>query len=128
PHPRALAAARRAGVRAVTVLTDDGPDLELLARLADEAGVWVDGLTGIGARGPLRSALATIVSHLVGPRASLPDEPIVVAVDLPSGIDADRGTVPGAVLAADVTVSLGAAKPGVLAGPGVALVGRLVHV
>ena len=54
PHPRGLAAARAAGVR-VEHVAGPGP---LLAELADRAGVWVDGLTGIGARGGLREPLA----------------------------------------------------------------------
>ena len=40
--------------------------------------------------------------------------PAVVAVDLPSGVDADTGEVPGAAVRADVTVTFGTYKPGLL--------------
>lgn len=126
PHARALAAARRAGVRTEALAPQ--PDLDRLARLAADAGVWIDGLTGIGARGPLREPFATVVAHLDTQRLGMPDEPLVVAVDVPSGIGVDDGTVSGPVLGADVTVSMGAAKPGLLAGPAAALAGRLVEV
>lgn len=128
PHARGLAAARRAGVQVVDVGAGDAGALDRLTRLGDDAGVWVDGLTGIGARGPLRAPVATVVAHLDAHRGGMPDEPVVVAVDVPSGIGVDDGTVPGPVLRADVTVSVGATKPGLLVGPAAALAGRLVHV
>ncbi len=121
PHPRALAAARAAGVRTETVL-EAGP---LLAEVADRAGVWVDGLTGIGARGGLREPLAGVVAALEQRRAGMAAEPLVMAVDVPSGIGVDDGTVAGPVLRADVTVTMGAAKPGLLAGPAARLAGRV---
>ena len=42
----------------------------------------------------------------------------MVAVDLPSGIDADTGAVDGPAVRADVTVTFGAIKPGLLIDPG----------
>ncbi len=41
----------------------------------------------------------------------------MVAVDLPSGIDADTGAVDGPAVQADVTVTFGAIKPGLLIDP-----------
>jgi NAD(P)H-hydrate repair Nnr-like enzyme with NAD(P)H-hydrate epimerase domain len=53
----------------------------------------------------------------------------VVAVDLPSGVDADTGEVPDpAVLRAAVTVTFGALKPGLLREPGAGYAGRVVLV
>ncbi|MBO0683994.1 MAG: NAD(P)H-hydrate epimerase [Candidatus Dormibacteraeota bacterium] len=49
----------------------------------------------------------------------------VVAVDVPSGLDADSGAVPGACLTASVTVTLGLPKPGLLAGEGPARAGEV---
>ncbi|RXZ39514.1 NAD(P)H-hydrate epimerase, partial [Agromyces binzhouensis] len=55
--------------------------------------------------------------------------PLVVAVDLPSGISPDDGRVPDpTVLPADVTVTMGAVKAGLLLGPAVEVVGRVVLV
>jgi hydroxyethylthiazole kinase-like uncharacterized protein yjeF len=76
------------------------------------ADLIIDGLLGIGGRGGLREPFASLASQ-----ASLADG-TVVAVDLPSGIDADTGTVDGPAVRADVTVTFGAVKPGLLIDPG----------
>ncbi len=52
----------------------------------------------------------------------------MVAVDLPSGVDPDRGTADDAVLPADLTVTFGAVKSGLLVEPGRSLAGRIVLV
>jgi hydroxyethylthiazole kinase-like uncharacterized protein yjeF len=49
----------------------------------------------------------------------------VVAVDLPSGVDADTGAVDGEAVRADVTVTFGGLKPGLLVGAGAERVGRV---
>lgn len=49
----------------------------------------------------------------------------VLAVDVPSGVDALEGSVSGAVLTADRTVTFHALKPGLLAGAGARLAGRV---
>jgi hydroxyethylthiazole kinase-like uncharacterized protein yjeF len=92
-----------------------------VARALASADLVVDGLLGIAATGAPRGAGARVLAALArGPRPRA-----VVACDLPSGLDPDTGAVAGDVLAADLTVTFGAAKPGLLlpgAGP---LVGRL---
>jgi NAD(P)H-hydrate epimerase len=50
----------------------------------------------------------------------------VLAVDLPTGLDADTGSVSGAVLGADRTVTFAAAKPGHVLGDGPDVVGGLL--
>jgi hydroxyethylthiazole kinase-like uncharacterized protein yjeF len=50
---------------------------------------------------------------------------LVLAVDLPSGVQSDSGELLGSPLRADVTLALGALKPAHLTGPAAALVGRL---
>jgi hydroxyethylthiazole kinase-like uncharacterized protein yjeF len=53
------------------------------------------------------------------------EQSLVLAVDLPSGVEADTGAVLGSPLHADITLALGAVKPGLLNGPGAAFVGEL---
>lgn len=55
----------------------------------------------------------------------VPEATPVVAVDLPSGVDADTGAVLGSPAAATITIALGALKPAHLNGPSRALVGQL---
>src|SRR5580700_7581746 len=76
------------------------------------ADLVIDGLLGIGGHGGLREPAASLAAS--AERSSGP----VVAVDLPSGIDADTGEVAGAAIQADVTVTFGTLKPGLLIDPG----------
>lgn len=89
------------------------------------AGVVVDALVGIGARGPLRDPLASLAAGL-NAAAGRGGGATVVALDIPSGIDADSGQVPGVAVRADCTVTLGAVKQGLLRFPAAGLVGSLV--
>src|SRR5215469_2835578 len=104
--------------------TDDsagGGKVTLDARRAiASADLIIDGLTGIGGHGGLREPAATLAGLAVRARA---DGALVIAVDLPSGIDADTGEVHGAAVQADVTVTFGTLKPGLLVDPGASLAG-----
>ena len=50
---------------------------------------------------------------------------LVLAVDLPSGVDSDTGALLGSPMPADVTMALGALKPAHVTGPAAALCGQL---
>ena len=117
-HPEALAAFRRAGGRCVR-LADAPHESAAQAELWDEAvraDVVLDGLLGTGGSGGLRGAAADYVAMLQALEGSA--RPAVVACDLPSGVDATTGAVHGPVLRADLTVTFGAHKSGLLAAPG----------
>ncbi len=108
-HDAGLAALRSAGGR-VLRLTSGAAG----ARIAGRADVVLDGLLGIGGRGGVRGTAGELVTALAG----APDRPFVVAVDVPSGIGVDDGTLPNAaVLPADLVVTFGGAKPGLLLPP-----------
>jgi len=85
-----------------------------------EGAVLVDALLGTGTSGAPREPVASAVRRIN--EAHMP----VVAVDIPSGVDGLTGNVPGEAVRADVTVTLGLPKPGLLLYPGAACVGRLV--
>jgi hydroxyethylthiazole kinase-like uncharacterized protein yjeF len=104
-HPGGLAALRSAGGSTV----DNVPSTVDLV---------VDGILGIGGRGGLRPAAAAAVARAAAATATDGGRPVVVAVDLPSGVDADTGAVPGDAVDADVTVTFGCLKPGLLVGAG----------
>ncbi|WP_439676371.1 NAD(P)H-hydrate dehydratase [Embleya sp. MST-111070] len=114
-HPAGLAWARAAGVRARDAVDPDGPGL---ADLLGRADLVLDGIVGIGGRGALRPTPAALLARVSGAT--------VVAVDVPSGVDADTGEVAGAAVRADVTVTFGTHKPGLLIDPGAAHAG-VVH-
>ena len=96
-----------------------GRVIEAAGQAADEAiaaaDLIIDGLLGIGGRGGLREPFAGLAAAAEQARQQ---GATVVAVDLPSGIDADTGAVDGPAVRADVTVTFGAIKPGLLIDPG----------
>ncbi|VEI12807.1 bifunctional ADP-dependent NAD(P)H-hydrate dehydratase/NAD(P)H-hydrate epimerase [Trueperella bialowiezensis] len=117
-HDAGLAAARRAGVRLIELV--EPTSARSLAELRDWAaygGIWIDGLLGIGARGAAREPFATWISVLDAGRRASPDEPFIIAVDVPSGVSVDDGELPGPVLPASLTVATGCAKPAHLLPP-----------
>lgn len=81
------------------------------------ADLVLDGIVGIGGRGGLRPEAQ--------PYAAMERRGPVVAVDVPSGVDADTGEVAGIALRADVTVVFGAYKPGLLVDPGASYAGAV---
>ena len=87
------------------------------------ADLIIDGLLGIGGRGGLREPFAGLAA--AAEDARLNGAATVVAVDLPSGIDADTGAVDGPAVRADVTVTFGALKPGLLIDPGAGYAGTV---
>ena len=92
----------------------DRHDVGYEARSAlGRADLIVDGMLGIGGSGGLREPYATLAELAAKARNAT-----TVAVDLPSGIDADTGAVAGPAVRADVTVTFGAVKPGLLIDPG----------
>ncbi|MER6825877.1 NAD(P)H-hydrate dehydratase [Streptosporangium sp. NPDC000563] len=86
--------------------------------LLDAADLIVDGMLGIGGAGALREPYATL-ARLAN---DAPGE--VVAVDVPSGVDASSGRVEGPAVVADATVTFGAWKIGLLVDPGSRHAGR----
>ncbi|MEU5524578.1 NAD(P)H-hydrate dehydratase [Streptomyces sp. NPDC047860] len=102
-HAGGLEALRRAGGR---VTGADGAEA-----LVERADLIVDGIVGIGGKGGLRPAAVPLAEAAERARAA------VVAVDLPSGIDADTGEVRGRAVRADLTVTFGTHKPGLLIDP-----------
>lgn len=110
-HAGGLTALERAGGRRAA------PD-----RFALDADLVVDGIVGIGGKGGLREAAI--------PLALAARSVCTVAVDIPSGVDADTGEAGEDTIRADVTVTFGALKPGLIVGTGAERAGvvRLVDI
>lgn len=121
-HEAAAAAALAAGAR--------WADAADAAEIAAAADIVLDGILGTGTapspalRGGAREVVASILPVLAGAT-----RPRVVAVDIPSGVGPDDGAVPDlTVLPADLTVTFGAVKAGLLVEPGSRYAGRVVLV
>jgi hydroxyethylthiazole kinase-like uncharacterized protein yjeF len=106
--------AKRAGVRTRPLPAGEAEARGLLA-----GAIGVDGLFGTGARLPLPETYR----HLA--RALDAREQPVLAIDIPSGIDALTGAVGEDSVRASLTVTLAAIKPGLLLEPGREFVGEL---
>jgi hydroxyethylthiazole kinase-like uncharacterized protein yjeF len=115
PAAGAARAAVAGGVEWTLVESDEA----LVLGLAD-ASLVVDALLGTGASGAPREPFARSI-EAIGESDAL-----VVSVDVPSGVDADTGSAPGAAVAADVTVTFSALKRGLVVGRGAALAGDVV--
>ncbi|TVP75867.1 MAG: NAD(P)H-hydrate dehydratase [Gemmatimonadales bacterium] len=89
------------------------------------AAVVVDAVLGIGVRGAVRPPLAELLQGVEAFRGD-GEHPFVVALDLPSGVEAKTGVVHGAALSAHLTLAFGAAKLGSFLGEGRRRTGRLV--
>lgn len=128
-----------------TARGDDDPHLERLKErglLIAEAGedqrhrvlknslagadVVIDALLGTGLRLPLRGGVQEVLASVQSALGARESRPFVVAVDCPSGLDCDNGDIAQETLAADLTVTLAAAKQGLLRFPGAEKVGELV--
>jgi NAD(P)H-hydrate epimerase len=110
---------RLRGLGGSLIPTEDGVEVE---RALSGAHIALDALAGIGARGALRAPLDALAAQLNAARGAVH----VVALDLPSGIDADTGDIAGEAVWADTTVTLGGVKQGLLRFPAAERVGHLI--
>jgi hydroxyethylthiazole kinase-like uncharacterized protein yjeF len=105
-HPAGLHALHAAGGHSAAAGTDED------ARLLAAADLVIDAMVGIGGHGGLREPQARLAELLESNDAD------VVAVDVPSGVDASTGAIDGCAVRADVTVTFGALKIGLVVAPG----------
>ena len=110
-HEAGERAARRAG--AIIRPAGQPSDEELLAG----AALVLDGMVGIGGKGGLREAAARLARWAPRDRT--------LAIDVPSGVNADTGAVPGDAVRAAATITFGTIKPGLLMLPGAEYAGAV---
>lgn len=83
----------------------------------------IDGLLGSGVSGELRPEYEQLVQEMNALRAATPHS-LLLAIDIPTGLQADTGELLGSVVQADVTAVIGCVKPGMLVAEN--FVGRLL--
>ena len=111
-------------VGASVVRAEDDASFRLLDDLLGRARLVIDALLGTGRSRPIEGALAGTLARLAKARAERARMKLV-ALDLPTGLNADTGEADPLCPAADVTVALGYPKVGHFSFPGVERVGRL---
>lgn len=113
---RTLSRAREGGVR---IIDTSALATGELPRALSTAALIVDALFGTGFRGPARGSAAALIDA-----ANTSKKP-VLAVDIPSGLNADTGQADGPVVRALATVTMGLPKVGLLIPPGIELAGTI---
>ncbi len=88
--------------------------------------IIIDGLLGIGAKGPLRGKIGELSEQLN--RERIDRRAFCFAVDIPSGIDGDTGIPYQGAVVADVTLSICAPKKGIAADEAINHVGRIFEI
>ncbi len=96
----------------------------------------VDAMLGTGFSGQVRQPLDRIVHAInalrparpVAAAPSPPPRPVLFAIDVPSGLDADTGLPANAAVQADITITMAAHKVGFAATEAIPFVGRVVLV
>ena len=90
---------------------------------SDSAIIILDGLLGLGAKPPLRDPVRIACRQINQLRRKR--NAYVFAVDLPTGLDGDSGKTDRDSVVGDFTVTIGFAKPGLVADDALNFVGRL---
>ncbi|HNX29815.1 MAG TPA: NAD(P)H-hydrate dehydratase [Syntrophomonadaceae bacterium] len=99
-------------------LTEDSQREKLSLELLD-ADIIIDAIYGIGFKGSLNAFETDIVQLINKTKAP------VIAVDIPSGVEADSGKVNGEAVKAAATVTFALPKPGLILEPGKNHTGKL---
>lgn len=109
------------------VRSADDPHAQALRAALAESDLVIDALLGYGANRPVEGELATIIAALNATTAQREraNRPVVLAVDVPTGVHADSGALLGDAVHADLTVSTGPLKRGLLFYPARAYAGEL---
>ncbi|MEY4668291.1 MAG: hypothetical protein RL518_990 [Pseudomonadota bacterium] len=87
------------------------------SQIMSSATLVVDALLGTGQRDAPRGAIAQLVESVVAEKTRRP-ELLVIAVDIPTGVDADTGALFEPHISADHTVSIELVKRGMMQFPG----------
>ena len=110
------------GVNCVEAAQDK--NLDRLKELLPSANAVVDALFGTGKSRPLDGIFQQALDEVSNVRKRQPALH-VIALDLPSGLNADTGAVDPACLYADNTITLGFPKPGLFNSPGAEKAGKI---
>ena len=125
PDNKLAAKLEAAGRYAVTILSPEtDPDLGQLEALLRRSRLILDAVLGTGNSRPMAGSVKEIMQRVSAVREQA-HPPLMVALDLPTGINPDSGAVDAAGLAADLTLALALPKLGLLTFPGAAYTGEL---
>ncbi len=106
-------------------LAEKDSDFQQLTAFLETADVVLDGVLGTGFKLPLKPDIGKVLGAVKSILETIEWQPLIVAVDCPSGVDCDTGEVANECIPADATVTLAAVKKGLLKLPAYDLIGEL---
>lgn len=107
----------RMGIPVQELTGEDGQSV--LSDLLEDPDIVIDALLGTGTTGPARGLYAGVIDEINESDA------FIVSVDVPSGLLADSPAIHGPTVSADLTVTYGLPKPGLLLYPAAEKAGQL---
>jgi hydroxyethylthiazole kinase-like uncharacterized protein yjeF len=110
------------GINCVEAAKDEG--FNQFSEFLASSDAVIDALFGTGTTRPFSGNILSVLERVNKAKSKRPRWRII-ALDLPSGLNADSGAVDPATLYADYTITLGTPKPGLFNFPGAERVGRL---
>jgi hydroxyethylthiazole kinase-like uncharacterized protein yjeF len=123
PDDKNLALAQERNIPVFTPEQDT--DLNKLSKLLSSSSVVIDAIFGTGKSRSIGGVFKEILSALIEAKGKNP-ELYLVAVDIPSGLDADNGSVDPSCPDADATITLGYPKTGLFNFPGANKTGKVI--
>ena len=125
PDNKLAAKVAAAGPYAIPIQSPDtDPDFALLDNWLDGSRLILDAVLGTGRSRPLAGTVREVLRR-VNLRRERQPRPLLAALDLPTGLDADSGAVDEFCPSADFTLALAYPKVGLLSFPGAEKVGEL---
>ena len=85
----------------------------------------MDGVLGTGFKLPLKADIAKVLGAARSSIEALEWPPLVVAVDCPSGVDCDNGSIAEVCIPTNATITMAAVKQGLLKLPAYEIIGEL---
>jgi NAD(P)H-hydrate epimerase len=107
------------------VYADEDKDFLSLIEFIQTSTIVLDGILGTGIKLPLKSNIATVLAEVHSIIDEMDEQPFIIAVDCPSGVDCDSGEAAPECIHAELTVTMAAVKQGLLKMPAYELVGDL---
>jgi hydroxyethylthiazole kinase-like uncharacterized protein yjeF len=108
-----------------TFAPEQDKELNELKRLLNSSNIVIDAIFGTGKSHSIEGVFKEILSALIEARGKNPSL-YIVAVDIPSGLDADNGSIDPSCPDADATITLGYPKTGLFNFPGARKTGKII--
>jgi NAD(P)H-hydrate epimerase len=118
-----LALAKERGI--TTIQADQDRDFSRLDSLLASSEVVIDAVFGTGRSRAVDGVFKDVLTRVTTAKQRNPGL-LVIAVDVPSGLDSDTGAVDASCPYADATVTLGYPKPGLFSFPGAERAGKVI--